>query len=159
MFLPEPEASVLDSVRRVLDPVQSDLIPPHVTLCREDELTSVKAEELKTRLASAHLTSLTLRFGRPELFHEHGVLMPCIGGEQDFRSLREQVLGSCTIRHQVPHITLAHPRNPRSAGNCLANANVLPEVIAVIFTGVKLIEQAGTMPWRVLQTFELGSAT
>ncbi len=150
---------MLESVRRVLDPVQSDLIPPHVTLCREDELTSVKAVELRSRLTSARVMSLTLRFGRPQVFYEHGVLLPCIAGEQDFRALREQVLGSCAIRHHVPHITLAHSRNPKSAGNCLAQANVLPEEIAVTFTSVKLIEQTGVMPWCVLQIFELGSET
>ncbi len=155
MYVPEPEASELESVRRVLDPIQSGLIPAHVTLCREDELTLMDSGELASRLADAHARSVTLHFGRPRAFDEHGVLLPCIAREEDFRSLREQVLGSRNIRYQAPHITLAHPRNPKSAGNCLTNADVLRETISVTFTSVKLIEQVGNTAWRVLKTFEL----
>lgn len=155
MYVPEPEAGVLEAVRRKLDPVQSSLIPAHVTLCRENELAFVGPEELNSRLTDAHANSVTLHFGRPEPFHEHGILLPCIAGEQEFRALREQVLGTRAIRLQSPHITLAHPRNPKAAGNSLANANVLPETISVTFTSVKLIEQTGITPWSVLRTFEL----
>lgn len=158
MYLPDPDASLLESVRRVLDPVQSSLIPAHVTLCREDELALVESDELKFRLANVDAKPITLHFGRAEVFHEHGILLPCLAGEQDFHSLREQALGSRTLRRQAPHITLAHPRNPKSAGNCLANANVLPEVICVTFTSAQLIAQRGAAAWRVLQTFELHGA-
>ena len=155
MFVPDAEANELESVRHVLDPIQRGLIPAHVTLCREDEIASLNSEELAFRIASAHEESVTLCFGRPQAFHEHGVLLPCIGGEDAFRSLREHVLASRTVRDQAPHITLAHPRNPKSIGNCLANANVLPEIISVTFTSIWFIEQTGKTPWRVLKTFEL----
>lgn len=155
MYLPEPEAPELEAARRLLDPVQSSLIPAHVTLCREDELALVKSDALASRLNDIQAMSVTLYFGRPEVFQGHGILLPCIAGEEAFRSLREHVLGSRAIRRQSPHITLAHPRNPKSAGNCLANANVLPEVIIMTFINVALIEQTGATPWRVLQTYEL----
>ena len=99
---------------------------------------------------------LTLQFGRPVVFQGHGILLPCIGGARDFQALREHVLGSCQIRHPAPHITLAHPRNPKSPDNCLANAEVLPEVMSIAFTNVCLIAQTGTTAWRVLQEFALG---
>lgn len=158
LYVPEPAASLFESVRRILDPVQSDLIPAHVTLCREDELASLEHGTLTSRIANFPAGSVTLCFGKPEIFSEHGVLLPCIAGEHEFTSLREHVLGSHTIRRQPPHITLAHPRNPKASGNCLTNAGVLPEVISVSFTHVNLIEQSGVTPWRVLGTFSLQGA-
>lgn len=155
MYLPEPRARQLESVRRILDPLQSSLIPAHVTLCREDELALIGRDSLAARFRDVPESGVTLQFGRPELFHEHGILVPCIAGERDFHLLREHILGSRSIRRHAPHITLAHPRNPRAAGNCLANANVLPQVFEVTFTGANLIEQTGSAAWHVLRTFEL----
>ncbi|MBK6734148.1 MAG: 2'-5' RNA ligase family protein [bacterium] len=154
-YLPEPEASQVEPVRRLLDPVQSSLIPAHVTLCREDELALVDTDLLESRLADARVECVTLHFGKPEVFHGHGILLPCIAGEEAFHALRVHLLGSPAIRRQVPHLTLAHPRNPKSAGNCLANANLLPAMGAVHFTRVSIIEQAGAAPWRVLRTYEI----
>ena len=155
MFVPDAEAGELESVRRLLDPIQSRLIPAHVTLCREDETASLDSEELASRITKADVGFVTLCFGRPQAFHEHGILLPCISGEDAFRSLREHVLASHTVRRQAPHITLAHPRNPKSTGNCLTNAYVLPETISVTFTSIKFIEQTGNKAWRVLKSFEL----
>jgi 2'-5' RNA ligase len=155
MYVPEPEASELEGVRRLLDPVQSSLTPAHVTLCREDELAEVNTDSLASRLIDAKAKHVTLRFGRPEIVHEHGILLPCIAGREAFHALREHVLGSRAIRHQAPHITLAHPRNPKSSKNSLANANRLPEAIAIRFAHIVLIEQTGATPWRVLQTYEI----
>ncbi len=152
MYVPEPVASALDAVRRILDPVQSNLIPAHVTLCREDELALVAPAQLANRLADVQATSIKLSFGPPVAFHEHGVLLPCISGEETFCLLREYILGSSTIRYQAPHITLAHPRNPRALGNSLSNAGVLPVPLCVTFSTVMLIEQVGGSAWRVLQS-------
>ncbi|MBS1786040.1 MAG: hypothetical protein JST24_11475 [Acidobacteria bacterium] len=69
--------------------------------------------------------------------------------------MREHLLGSVDIRRASPHMTLAHPRNPKAPGNALANAMVLPELFAITFTGVSLIEQTGATPWRVRGTFPL----
>lgn len=155
LFLPEAEARLIESVRRVVDPIQFQLIAAHVTLCREDELVDLDPGELGARFDGGTAKPITLRFGRPEAFHDHGILLPCIDGEKEFRSLRMVALGSNEIRRQTPHITLAHPRNPNSAGNSLENAQVLPETISVTFTSVSLIEQTDAMPWRVKRTFDL----
>jgi 2'-5' RNA ligase len=155
MFVPNGAAVDVEGLRRSLDPVQSLLIPAHVTLCREDELSQMSESELRRRFSQIHLKPVTLRFGRPQTFDGHGILLNCIGGLNDFRLLREHVLGSTTIREQRPHITLAHPRNPKSLGNSLASALRLPEVISIAFTAVQLIEQHGVQPWKVLQQFEL----
>jgi 2'-5' RNA ligase len=158
LYVPEPAATSLESVRRTLDPVQSSLIPAHVTLCREDELAPLENGALVSRLVDIPMEPVTLHFGKPEPFHEHGILLPCIAGEHEFIALREHVLGSRSIRRQSPHITLAHPRNPKVAGNCLANANVLPERISITFARINFIEQTGATPWRALGTFDIPDA-
>jgi len=155
LYLPGDAGIELEAVRRILDPIQSRLIPAHVTLCREDEISRISESKVQDRLANPRLRPITLRFGRPEAFSGHGVLLSCIAGENEFRALREQLLGSREIRDPRPHITLAHPRNPKSPGNCLSNASRLPEVTSITFSTVRLIEQKGSEPWRLLQTFEL----
>lgn len=155
LYVPTDAAVEIEAVRRVVDPIQSGLIPAHVTLCREDELGRLSEAELLERLANPRLEPVTLRFGRPEGFSGHGILLPCIGGEEELRGLREQLLGSAEIRRQEPHITLAHPRNPQAAGSSPAAAAALPESLSITFSTVRLIEQEGREPWKVLRSFEL----
>jgi hypothetical protein len=143
----------LESVRRELDPVQFGLIPAHVTLCREDELAALPDDELGRRIAGA--PSLALEFGLPEAFSGHGILLPCVRGEATFHALRRRVLGGEPARHPQPHLTLAHPRNPRAPGNSLAVALALPDVISLTFLSVHRIVQHGGGPWAIERTFLL----
>lgn len=153
MYVPQDAAREIEAVRRVVDPIQSRLIPAHVTLCREDELGDL--ESVRARLRRAPFKPLTLRFGKPLAFAGHGLLLECVEGAGRFRALREYLLASGRVREQKPHITLAHPRNPRSEGNSLGNASTLPEVIEVTFPSVCLIEQEGGGIWRLLEKYEL----
>lgn len=145
----------LEATRQLLDPVQSRLIPAHVTLCREDELATITDSQLESRLTDSSLRPITLRFGQPEVFDDHGVLLACVEGEQEFHALREHVLGSRAIRRQSPHMTLAHPRNPRSMDNSWANIARIPQVGAITFSTVHLIEQNGDEPWKIIHEFKL----
>lgn len=153
MYVPAEAAGEIEAVRKVVDPTQSRLIPAHVTLCREDELGDLAT--VRARLRAAPFGPLTLRFGRPVAFSGHGLLLECVGGEDQFRALREYLLAPSRIREQRPHITLAHPRNPKASGNSPGNASALPEVVEVTFASVYLIEQEGGGPWRVLEKYEL----
>lgn len=153
MYVPPAAAVKIEAVRRVADPIQSGLIPAHVTLCREDELDDL--ESVRARLCRPSFGPLALRFGRPVAFSGHGILLECVGGEEQFRALREYLLASSNIRDQPPHITLAHPRNPKSSGNLLSNASALPQVIEVTFPSVCLIAQEGNNPWQLLENYEL----
>ena len=153
MYVPSDIAKEIEDVRKVVDPIQSSLIPAHITLCREDEFSNLS--QLKDRLINIPFKPLTLSFGKVEVFSGHGLLLNCIEGEEEFRSLRQYLLGSKNIRNQKPHITLAHPRNPKSTGNSLANTSTLPSVIKITFSTIYLIEQDGSQPWRVLQIYEL----
>lgn len=153
MYVPQDAARAIEAVRKVVDPIQSSLIPAHMTLCREDELGDLAS--VRARLRSAPFQPLTLRFGKPEPFSGHGLLLECIEGEDQFRALREYLLASSRIRNQKPHITLAHPRNPRSGGSSSSSTSTLPEVIEVTFPSIHLIEQEGNEPWQLLETYEL----
>lgn len=150
LYVPGEAAAAIEAVRRVVDPVQHALIPAHVTLCRDDEVDSVSLLALAGTLAP-----VTLVFGRALAFDGHGVLLPCIAGEDAFAQLRGRILSAA--RRLPPHITLAHPRNPRVSGNTLKRALTLPAEITIVFTEVCLIEQALGEPWRVIDRYALGS--
>jgi hypothetical protein len=156
LFVPEADAAGLEAARRALDPVQSRLIPAHVTLCREDELAQVSERDLLARLEPAGLAPITLTFGAPEPFAGHGILLNGTAGEAEYHALRERLLGT-GARRAHPHITLAHPRNPRAPGNSLERAARLLPGLRLTFSTVALIEQDEARPWRVLRSFALGA--
>lgn len=135
--------------------MQFSLIPAHVTLCREDELEGLDAATLNRRLSASQANPITLRFGAPASFGTHGILLPCVAGEPGFQGLRRSILGSGTVRRQAPHLTLAHPRNPRSSGNSLANAATLDAGTQIMFSAVSRITQAADSPWREVERVEL----
>lgn len=153
MYVPEGAAKAIEDVRKMVDPIQSALIPAHITLCREDELGD--NSKLKTRLSSIPFKPLTLRFGKPEIFSGHGLFLDCIDGADQFRLLREYLLDSKSIRNQTPHITLAHPRNPKSVGNSLGATVALSAIATINFSTIYLIEQEASEPWRILARYEL----
>jgi 2'-5' RNA ligase len=152
LYVPANEAKEIEAVRKIVDRIQSNLIPAHITLCREDELDELST--IKARLAHIPLKPITLRFGKPEIFSGHGLLLNCIDGEDEFRLLREYLLAAKNIKNQRPHITLAHPRNPKLNENLLGNTSWLPEMIEITFPTIYLIEQARNEPWRVLEEYE-----
>jgi 2'-5' RNA ligase len=153
LYVPANAAKEIEDVRKIVDPIQSNLIPAHITLCRDDELNDLAA--IKARLTHIPLKPITLRFGRPEVFSGHGLLLNCVDGEDEFRLLREYLLASKNIKNLRPHITLAHPRNPKSDGDLLGNTSRLPEMIEITFPSIYLIEQTRNEPWRVLEKYEL----
>ncbi len=156
MYASSGVSTQLEDLRLLLDPVQSSLIPAHVTLCREEELTAPVLHDLRSRLAHASMAQITLVFGPAQAFGDHGILLPCIQGEPQFQALREHVLGRRPERHQTPHLTLAHPRNPKAPGNHIAHTALLPSELRIHFNNVRLIEQRELRPWRVMEMFTLG---
>jgi hypothetical protein len=155
LFVPPPASGLLEEIRRLVDPIQSALIAVHVTLCREDELAPNIESEVRRRLETLPLAPLWLRFGPPETFHQHGILLPCLEGAGAFHRLRSELLGPAPIRAQPAHITLAHPRNPKAKGNALANASRVAGGLEITFLRVSLIEQDRQEPWRTLWTLAL----
>jgi hypothetical protein len=154
LYVPSAQAAAIEGVRAVVDPLQHGLIPAHVTLCRDEELGDMA--RIKDRLANIPLAPIKLVLGPCPPFFEHGLLLPCVEGEPAFRALREYILGSNNIKDLQPHLTLAHPRNPRSEGNSLALALQLPARLSLVFPVVQWIEQAhATQPWCVRASFPL----
>lgn len=155
LYAPSSSAGVIESARRLLDPVQAELIPAHVTLCREDELDSVDIASLEAMLQASKAEPITLKFGRVEVFQGHGLLLPCIEGEAQFLKLRQLVLGSTAIRHHAPHITLAHPRNPRAIANQSINHALVPVGLTITFDRLHVIQQTAASAWQVLAELKL----
>ncbi|HLX72000.1 MAG TPA: 2'-5' RNA ligase family protein [Verrucomicrobiae bacterium] len=154
LFITGAICEVIERVRRRVDPVQSTLIPAHVTLCREDELGGVSLDALVTRLAG--YTPLRLAFGDVVAFGGHGIMARCSEGAEFYSQLRRSVLGA-DAREARPHITLAHPRNPRAPGNVL-DAIDLEFPLHVVFDTATLIEEEAVgLPWRVVREFPIGS--
>jgi 2'-5' RNA ligase superfamily len=152
LFVPSDASVELEAVRQVVDPVQHRLIAAHVTLCREDELESSRG--WRARLETMTFPSLSLSFDGVERFMGYGLLLTCVGDLTPYYALREAVLGASALRRPQPHLTLAHPRNPRGEGNVPgATAAVRPRVIA--FSTISLIEQLDDQPWVVRQHYPL----
>ena len=158
LFVAPPAAEILEPLRRTLDPVQSRLISAHVTLCREDELVGLSTDDIGARLEKALPGPLTLAFGMAEVFQGHGVLLPCVAGEVEFQALRNIVLGTERARRHTPHLTLAHPRNPRAPDNNPATLLMVPSSLSVTFTMVSLIHQHVGKPWRVLTEYAVSGS-
>lgn len=156
LFVPSPQAGAIEAVRSRLDPVQHRLIAAHVTVCRDAETATLTHAGVATVLSAARLGAMTLTFGRGEPFFDHGVVLPARSGEDAVARLRETVLGASPERRQKPHITLAHPRNPKSAENDNARAWALPDPLAITFSELAWIEQDGPdEPWRTHERFRL----
>jgi hypothetical protein len=155
LFVPEPVAAALDAARAILDPIQCGLIPAHVTACRDEEMHALLGGELEGAIDAASLGPIMLVFGRAVLFDDHGILLPCISGQEAFATFRARLLGTSLPRREAPHITLAHPRNPKSMGNDLGVALKLPAQIEIVFPEASLIEQRNGDRWRVLRRFRL----
>lgn len=155
LFVPEASAARLEAIRLRLDPVQHALIPAHVTLCREDELAALADPAWRERWAG--VSALSLTFGAPVAFDGHGVLLPVTHGAAAFAALRKLVLGREPERVLQPHLTLAHPRNPRAAGNTADALTSVPAGLEIRFDAVRLIEQRDAGPWQVLERHGLQS--
>jgi hypothetical protein len=159
LYVPPSDAARIEAVRRAVDPVQSQLIPAHVTLCREDEIAGIGPAALASRMAERPPAPVTLTFGEPERFDTHGILLPCVAGIDGFDALRAFVLGHTPVRRQSPHLTLAHPRNPKVVANELGSAASLRGGITLSFDTINLIEQVDDEPWVIRATYSLrGSA-
>lgn len=148
LFVAPDAGAEIEAVRRRVDPVQHRLIPAHVTLCREDELGEVSLDDVHARLRHPP-GPIALRFGAPVVFGEHGILLPCVDGLDAFQSLRRRVLADPHVRPHVPHLTLAHPRNPKAPGNALEAAASLGAGRCLVFDAIHLIAQVDDEPWVV----------
>jgi hypothetical protein len=155
LWLRPEEAAAVERLRAVLDPVQRALIPAHVTLCRDEETAALSLPNLRQRLAEACIRPFALRFGAPQPLGAHGWLLPCVDGASSFQALRRCVLGGLPGQVQHAHLTLAHPCNPRAAGNPPGRVPVFAGGYRIWLDAVYWIEQAPPAPWRIVQRMPL----
>ncbi len=139
--------------------MQASLIAAHVTLCREDEITSRDIDAFLQRARDWPYGPLHLTFGPPESFLGHGVMLPSEHGVEQFQLLRQWLLQRPDARVHRPHLTLAHPRNPRASDNTVDALAQAPRRLDVRFSSVTIIQQTGSEPWRVVREASLGGDT
>lgn len=152
LYLPDPFE--VETVRLRYNPIQAQLIPSHVTLCREDEVTDWEA--FRARLESLRPFEITLTFGAPVREHDF-VFLPVLEGLDVYHLFRRRLLQT-EVRNQTPHVTLIHPRN----GTC--TDEVFADISATIispfqrtFCEVMLIEQENGGVWSVVSRVGLSS--
>jgi hypothetical protein len=156
LFVGEKHSSVIENVRRTFNPRQHELIPCHVTLCRDEELENV--DVLLQTLERLQHHSLLLKFGDIERFSDgEGVLMPVVHGISEFQSLRNLILQNAvgTIKNLRPHVTLMHPRNSSCTDEVFEHLKNIELPKALEFRTISLIEQVGESKWNILSEFDL----
>ncbi len=137
----------IEALRHRYNPAQARLIPAHVTLCREDEVTDWDA--FRTSLHSLCPFEITLTFGLP-VREDNFVYLPVLKGLEDYQKFRRAVLRR-EAREHSPHLTLIHPRN----GIC--TDQIFADVSAAVFSPfqytfreVMVIEQENGGVWDVI---------
>lgn len=140
------QAHDVEALRCEYNPAQSRLIPAHVTLCREDEVTDWTA--LGRRIEAVIPIDLTLGFGNP-VRDGNLVFLPAVTGLEQFEALRHTLLfsGSIRPRPQLPHITIIHPRNGHCSDAIFHEICRRVQPFTATFHQITLIEQTNGGPW------------
>ncbi len=156
LFIEKNDAEIIEQVRRKFNPKQYELIPSHVTLCREDEIEHI--DQVKLNLLTQSLSEITIEFGKPIRFdHGNGLLLPATNDNTAFYALRRQVLAGLTDnpKKQEPHITLMHPRNSMCTDDIFEQIQKIHLPTKIEFKKVSLIEQNNGGEWLIVEEFEL----
>lgn len=139
--------SDIESLRSRYNPMQARLIPPHVTLCREDEVTDWG--DFQNRLESLRPFAITITFGIP-VREDNFVYLPVLEGLEEFQSFRQAILSS-EARIHIPHLTLIHPRNGICTEQIFAEiSKTITEPLPYTFCEVRIIEQEEGGIWNVI---------
>lgn len=156
LFLNKQDSESIEKIRLQFNPIQSELINSHVTLCREDEI-----EDLEQVIINLHCltnTEFTIEFGKVSRFDNgKGVLLPARADNIEFQELRKHILQGINNnpgRHEA-HITLMHPRNSICTDNLFEDIEKINLPAKLNFKKISLIEQKDGGQWNVLQEFSL----
>lgn len=141
-----PEQFQLEALRFRHNPLQAQLIPAHVTLCREDEVVDWVAFE--SRLESLCPFEITLEFGAPVRERDF-VYLPVRSGLEDFHEFRCTLLTTTARRHN-PHVTIIHPRNGTCTDQIFAEISATISPFQTTFREVMLIEQEDGGVWKIM---------
>ena len=83
---------LIEKIRAEFNPIQFNLIPAHVTLCRENEIKSI--EKVIENIKSLSIDNpLRIEFDKVERFdNSKGLLIPAKKGNDEFIELRKSIL-------------------------------------------------------------------
>ncbi|MBC7884327.1 MAG: 2'-5' RNA ligase family protein [Saprospiraceae bacterium] len=156
LFVDESDAGTIEKIRREYNPIQSELIRCHVTLCREDEI--LKLEQVISNIGRLAVTDVTIEFGKvSRVDNGQGLLLPATGDNEKFQDLRRQILSGIIEnpgRHE-PHITLMHPRNSTCTDSIFEQVKKVVLPVKLKFKKISFIEQENGGTWKTLQEFDL----
>lgn len=140
-------APEIEALRCKFNPLQAQLIPAHVTLCREDEVDDWKL--IEERIAAMDHVEVTLHFDEPKR-DGNLVLLPAVGSTKSFDRLRFELLstGGSAPRKHSPHITLIHPRNGICSDAIFEEIAMKLKPFTATFREISLIEQSDGGVWR-----------
>ncbi|MEO8769896.1 MAG: 2'-5' RNA ligase family protein [Ferruginibacter sp.] len=156
LFADVNESAAIEDIRKQFNPEQYALIKCHVTLCKEDELEHI--EKIIEGLKKLKHNSIVIDFGEATRFSNgKGVLLPAIGDNKDFHSLRAIILQPViqNIKNASPHITLMHPRNSSCTNELYEEIEKIQLPNKLQFKKISLIEQNLGGKWNTLQEFGL----
>jgi hypothetical protein len=159
LFVPESISATIEEIRCRYNPVQHNLIAAHVTLCREDELTSLEA--ILKNLDQLIFPAFAISFNSPVRFDNgKGLLLPAIDNTT-FQELRKLVLKSVVDQPRIhaPHLTLMHPRNSTCTDLICEEIQSIPLPESFHFDQISLIEQVNGAAWTIKNVWTLGSGT
>ena len=155
LFLPEDARSVVEPLRKRLDPVQYSRIRAHVTLCRDEELSPWPM--IQDRLRSLNPPPVTLQFGGPQRLPDGCVLLRATEGCAAYQALRAAILGPAAKPHGA-HITLLHPSNASGAIHDLEDLAATLPFLSVTIHSITLIEQDEVGLWQARRSYALQPA-
>ena len=154
LFINEQNTTI-EKIRCAFNPIQYNLIPAHVTLCREDEIEPIEGTIARIQ-AIALEESILINFGAVKRFaNKKGVYISSAGNNMAFQQLRKLVLGQAALeKQQIPHITLMHPRNSTCTNQIFEKIKNYKLPAQLEFGKISLIEQENGDKWKLLQEFE-----
>lgn len=150
---------MIERIRKEFNPVQYNLISSHVTLCREDEITSIGSvlENIKAlRLDRPLLVNLSTveRFENGK-----GVWLPASADNHQFQQLRREILKGVIDNPRIhqPHLTLMHPGNSTCTDDIFQRIKQCKLPAELSFDAISLIEQKNGERWTILDEYNIVS--
>jgi hypothetical protein len=142
-----PDSTQIEFLRQLYNPTQARLIPAHVTLCREDEVTDWNS--FQERLESLVPFAIAIEFG-PPIRDDNLVFLPVRNGADEFHKLRRLLLMD-DCRELTPHVTIIHPRNGICTDEIFADICAQVSPFHVTIREVMLIEQEDGGIWKLVE--------
>lgn len=151
------KSEIIEKIRKQFNPIQHKIISAHVTLCREDEISSLD-RVLKNLKTLKEASPLKINFDQIERFEDgKGVWLPASIEDNKFYRLRTKILKGVIDdpRQLRPHVTLMHPRNSVCTDKIFEQLKMYELPSELIFDEISLIEQKSGGQWVTIEKFKI----